>query len=198
MTEAIIFDNDGTLYRVESSFRKAVRDRFCKVISKRLGISYNDAKKLQKKLSKRYGSTGAGVVKAFGWNYAKFVKKTYLSVPLDKYVNKNIRLIKNLKNIPQKKIVVTNNPSKFAKKILSKLGIIYYFDKIYGEEHFGFELKPKKQPYKLAMRYLDNPNPKNVMMVEDSGDNLKTARQIGMQTCYVNRAGDLSRLKNGN
>ena len=198
MIEAIIFDNDGTLYRVEDSFREAVRKKFCEIISKKLGTSYAEAEKIQKRLSKKYGSTGAGVVKEFGWDYDAFVKATYLAIPIEKYVRKNKHLIKNLKAMPQKKIVVTNNPSKFAKKILERLGIAYYFDKVLGEEHFDFILKPKIVPYGIALKYFKDLNPGDVVMIEDSIQNLVTAKKLGMQTHRINKAGNLAGLKNGN
>jgi putative hydrolase of the HAD superfamily len=197
MIEAIIFDNDGTLYRVKSSFQKAVHTKFCEVISQKLNVNLAEAGRIQAYLHNKYGSTGAGVVKEFGWDYNSFVKETYLAVPIEKYVGRNQHLIEMLKKMPQKKIVVTNNPSRFAKKILNRLGVARYFEKIFGEEHFDFRMKPKIMPYRLALKYLSNSDPRNIMMIEDSSNNLKTARKLGMRAYHINQAGDLSRLKYG-
>jgi putative hydrolase of the HAD superfamily len=182
--KGIIFDNDNTLYQVPNDFQDSVLSKMDNLISHILDISSKKSIEIRKNIYKKYKSTSLGFCKMYNYSLIDFYNKTYLSADFN-LIKKNENLIMLLEELPQKKIVLTNNPRCFAEKILEKIGIIDYFDKIIGEEDMNYKLKPNITSYLIALKYLNIEN-NNILMVDDNLDNLITAHNLGIKTAIIN------------
>jgi putative hydrolase of the HAD superfamily len=68
--------------------------------------------------------------------------------------------------------------------VLSALGIEDMFEKIYDIRVAAYQPKPFPEPYHAVLDELGT-TPKDCIMIEDSRDNLQTAKKIGMGTILV-------------
>jgi len=184
--KSVIFDNDNTLYRVPKELYEAVINNMDKLIADYLNISKEKAS-IERKNCYAFNncrSTGYGFYLKYGFNVKKFNERTYLNIAFNRYLKKDYKLVKLLENISQRKIILTNNPKVFAEKIVSVLGIKKFFNEIFGEEDYNFNLKPKLEPYHVSLNFLKEPS-ENILMVEDTLENLLTAKKLGIKTALI-------------
>ena len=80
--------------------------------------------------------------------------------------------------------VFTNGSRAHAERVLACLGVEDQFEEIFDIRIADYQPKPFPDPYREVMRYLSC-TPSRTVMVEDSIDNLMTAREFGMKTVLV-------------
>lgn len=79
--------------------------------------------------------------------------------------------------------VLTNKPVKISHEIVSGLGLAGHFQCVYGGNSFEF-----KKPHPIGIHTIVNDTgllPKHTVMVGDSGVDIQTARNAGVQSCGV-------------
>lgn len=185
--ESILFDNDGTLYKLRQDFFDAVIENMLSYVSKKLNISEKKAINERKRLIEKYGvkSTEYVFSKEYRLNRDDFVKDTYLSVNLGDYgiqYNKDLRGI--LQNIKLPKSILTNNPSEFARKILTTLGIEDLFENIIGSKEMNYKLKPRKEAF-LKTAEITGYDLEKTLYVDDIPEFLLAAKKLGISTVLV-------------
>jgi putative hydrolase of the HAD superfamily len=88
-------------------------------------------------------------------------------------------------SLPGRKVLFTNAPKHYATAVLKLLRIADLFDEVMAVEHTGFRPKPHTFGFlKLLQKY--RLKAAQCVMVEDSLENLRTARKLGMRTVWVN------------
>jgi putative hydrolase of the HAD superfamily len=70
--------------------------------------------------------------------------------------------------------------------VLDVLGITDLFDGVFTIEHTGYRPKPDARGFRELFRR-HRIDPRRSIMVEDSLENLATARRLGMRTVYIVR-----------
>ena len=180
-----IFDNDGTLYD-DSETHKNFMEIFSEYSSKLLGVPIQEVSAQLVKLKNKW-NTGFPVIalmKEFGIDYSEIVDNTYLKINLEKcnvpkydHVRK-----KALDNILADKVVFTNNPSVFARRVLLRLGLDRCFSDFVGMEEACFFGKPDIRAFKaLEFRHQGYTR---IIFCDDSLKNLEVAHQIGWITVW--------------
>jgi putative hydrolase of the HAD superfamily len=91
-----------------------------------------------------------------------------------------------LHRLPGRKVVFSNSPERYCRAVLEVLGITDLFDGVFTIEHTRYQPKPDVRGFRELFRRHDI-DPRRTVMVEDSLDNLLTARRLGMRTVYVAR-----------
>jgi pyrimidine 5'-nucleotidase len=183
----LIFDNDGTLYKIEPKLKEDIIQSMASYLSNKLSVSEKEAKALRKRLIRKYGveSTEFVFEKEYNIPYDEFVKSTYLSVDVR---NRGIKYDKKLRDLLQKiklsKSVLTNNPSEFARKILSSLGVEDLFENVIGSMEIGYKLKPSSEAFLKAIE-VTGYDPKKTMFVDDIPQFHRAAKKIGMTTVLI-------------
>ena len=89
-----------------------------------------------------------------------------------------------LKRLPGKKIVFSNAPQHYARDVLKLLRVEDLFDDLFAIEHTHYRPKPQMAGFIRLLRK-HRLNPMQCVMVEDSADNLQTAKRLGMKTVWV-------------
>jgi pyrimidine 5'-nucleotidase len=183
----LIFDNDGTLYKLKPKLKEDIVQSMVSYLSNKLSITEKKAASLRKKLIRKYGVESTEFVfgKEYDIPYEDFVKSTYLSVDVR---NRGITYDKKLRDLLQKiklpKSVLTNNPSEFARRILVSLGIEDLFENVIGSREIEYKLKPSPEAFLKAIE-ITGYNPKQTMFLDDIPQFLLTAKKLGMTTVLI-------------
>lgn len=180
-----VFDNDGTLYddrRVGEQFMRLLLGYYSERASLPVEAAARELGKLKEKWKTKF--TVIALMKEYGFGFSEMVENTYLGVKLEECglvtPDSAKREVLNLIRAP--KIVFTNNPSVFARKVLSFTGLLDCFEDCIGMEELGFCLKPDQEAYRLLEdrhRGFDR-----IVFCDDSLQNLDTARRMGWFTVW--------------
>lgn len=137
---------------------------------------------------KKYGATLLGLIEHHDVNAAEFLHYAHQFDNLPHMMRFESGLKKLLKRLPGRKILFTNAPHQYAGQVVKALGLQGHFDQHISIEamriHGRLRPKPSRWLLKkvLAKRRL---NPGRCVLIEDSRDNLRTARELGFKTVWV-------------
>ena len=177
-----IFDLDNTLYSGKTKVFEQVDKKMSKYISKKLNVTIDEAKKIQKNYFHEYNTTLNGMIKNHKINANEFLDFVH-DINID-FLKKDIELGEELKKLNGKKIIFTNGSKKHALNVTQKIGIDQYFDDIFDIIDSEFIPKPAMEPYKkLVEKHKIDPN--LCVFVEDIARNLKPAYEMGMKTVWI-------------
>lgn len=134
---------------------------------------------------KRYGATLSGLMRHHGTDPDHFLWHTHQFPELDRMVLREPRLRHVLKALPGRKVVFSNAPQHYAHAVLKLLRVADLFDDLIAVEHTRYRPKPDTFGF---MRLLQKHRVKaaTCVMVEDSLENLRAAKRLGMRTVWVN------------
>ena len=158
-------------------------------ISQKLKISEDQAFILQKKFYKDYGTTLSGLMKNYNIKPEEFLDYVH---DIDFSRLKKSKLLEQyLVKLPGEKILFTNGDEKYAKKVLTSLGIEKIFQKIFDIKKANYIPKPKIKTYQNLLNKFCL-NPKKSVFFEDIEKNLKPAHDLGIITVHI----DINSKKN--
>ena len=86
--------------------------------------------------------------------------------------------------LPQRKAVFTNGSACHAGRVLAALDIADQFETVFDIRIANYLPKPYPEPYRAVLDAL-GVAAERCTMIEDSRDNLRTAKQLGMTTVLV-------------
>src|SRR5690606_17444117 len=95
---------------------------------------------------------------------------------------------RKLKRLKGRKILLTNAPLFYAREVLKTLGILHHFECVWAIDQMTMQGRMRPKPSLALMRQVLNRlgvPARQVVLVEDTLRNLKSARQIGMRTVHV-------------
>ena len=178
-----VFDNDGTLYR-DAGASKQFQIIFNRYVSKEFRIHESKVVEMITQLKIKYVTDFSivAVMKEFGADFQEIVEQTYMQIDLDACgVPRNCLEKRNaLQAISGDKIVLTNNPSEYAKRVLDHMGISNCFKGIIGMKEMNFHLKPHVLAFKTVTKRF--PDYTEHILIDDNIQNLDTAKTLGWKT----------------
>ena len=177
-----IFDLDNTLYSGQTKVFDQVDKKMSSFISKKLKVSIDEAKKIQKNYFHEYNTTLNGMIKNHEIDAQEFLDFVH-DVDLEFLKNdKDLEL--ELKKIKEKKIIFTNGSRAHAENVTKRIGINKLFDGIFDIVDSDFIPKPAIETYKkLIDKY--KIEPQYCIFIEDIARNLKPAHELGMKTVWI-------------
>ena len=179
---AWIFDLDNTLYPAECNLFHQVDLRMGGYISDLLGISYDEARAIQKRYFRDHGTTLRGLMLNHSVDPHAFLGHVhnidYSPVPA------NAALGAALDRLPGRKLIFTNGTVAHAEAVLDRLGIAARFDGIFDIAHADFIPKPNAEPYRVMVER-HTVDAGRAVMVEDIAKNLMVPAELGMRTVWV-------------
>ena len=177
-----IFDLDNTLYPADCKLFHQVDIRMRNFIADYLDLDEEDARKLQKRYFREYGTTLSGLMKNHGMKPGAFLEYVHdIDVNV---VPPNPSLEHSLSLLPGQKLVFTNGTSEHAGRVMKRLGIEHHFDFVFDIFATDFIPKPSIAGYRrLIENYAINPH--KSVMVEDVAYNLEPAKSLGMTTVLI-------------
>jgi putative hydrolase of the HAD superfamily len=135
---------------------------------------------------RRYGATLLGLVRHHGTDPRHFLWHTHQFPQLRSMLVFERGLRDMLRRLPGRKIVFSNAPAHYSRAVLKALGILDLFHAVYSVEHTRLRPKPATFGFLRILRE-HGLNPRRCIMVEDTLENLRTAKRLGMGTVWVTR-----------
>jgi putative hydrolase of the HAD superfamily len=182
-----IFDLDNTLHNATPHIFPHINRSMTAYLQEHLQLSEERANALRVEYWQRYGATLTGLMKHHGTDPDHFLWQTHQFPELTKMVLREPRLRHVLRNLPGRKVVFSNAPQHYAKAVLKLLRIDDLFDDVFAIEHSRYMPKPQTAGFRRLLRK-HKLNARQCVMVEDSAENLQTAKRLGMQTVWVSEA----------
>ena len=177
-----IFDLDNTLYSGDTKVFDQVDKKMSKFISDKLGVSIEEAKKIQKNYFYEYNTTLNGMIKNHKIDADEFLEFVH-DVNLD-FLKADKPLEKEISNLNGKKFIFTNGSKAHVENVTKRIGIEKLFDGVFDIVESEFIPKPSVEPYKKIIEKYKI-DPQYSIFIEDIARNLKPAYDLGMKTVWI-------------
>lgn len=185
-----LFDLDNTLHDASRAVFGKLNGSMTDYIERHLGLPTDEANALRMHYWRRYGATLLGLERHHGIRASHFLAQTHQLPGLEAQLRMPLADRLALKRLPGRKVLLTNAPLDYAKRVLMALDMASVFESIVsieGMRTFG-QLRPKPdlRMMKVVLARLKLPAHRCVL-VEDTLDNLRPVRQLGMRTVWMQR-----------
>lgn len=188
--EVWLFDLDNTLYPAACNLFPQVERRMGEFICKHFGVDLPEAKVVQKRLFREYGTTLRGLMSEQGIDaqeFLDFVHDVDLSV-----IRKSPELDEALKLLPGRKLIFTNADLPYSERVLERMGVAHHFEDIFDIVASQYLPKPQPEPYDMLIERFGI-DPEKTIFFEDAAQNLKPAHARGMRTVWIEHDSPWSR-----
>jgi len=180
-----VFDNDGTLYDDREASRQ-----FFKIsnpyFGQLLGIAPEKVETKAQELKKKWGTQFAfmALVKESGVDFTRAVNDVHLKIDLEAcgIATPDTLRRRVISNLSGRKVVFTNNPSTFARKVLAHVGLLNLFSDIIGMEEMRLNRKPSPHSFQEVEKR--HPNAHRIIFCDNQLENLVEARRQGWITVW--------------
>jgi putative hydrolase of the HAD superfamily len=179
-----VFDLDNTLHNAGAHIFPVMNRAMTQYLQDFLDLDEAGANELRERYWLRYGATLQGLVRHHGTDPDHFLWHTHQFPALHDMVLRPRGLRAALQRLPGRKLVYSNAPIHYTRRVLQLLGIADLFEAVFTIERAGYRPKPDPHGFYRLLRQ-QRLNPAHCIMVEDSLANLKTAKRLGMKTVSV-------------
>ncbi|WP_343716115.1 pyrimidine 5'-nucleotidase [Inquilinus sp.] len=182
-----VFDLDNTLYPARTNLFAQIDRRMGEYIREHFDLPPDEARALQKRLFRDYGTTLNGLMREREIDPGPFLEYVH-DIDISA-IGPSPALAAALGDLPGRKIVFTNGSVRHAERVLTRLGVVAQFDGIFDIVAADYVPKPDPGPYRTMLdRY--GLVPASTVMVEDMARNLLPAHRLGMTTVWVRTPSD--------
>lgn len=181
--DVLIFDLDNTLYPAEKQLFDLIHVRINRYMTEIVGIPASEVDTLRRNYWRLYGVTLQGLIRHHAVDPEDYLQYVH-DVDVPSLLSPDLVLREALESLPHRKVVFTNGSTCHAARVLSALGIEDMFEKVYDIRVANYMPKPFAEPYHAVLEELDAA-PERCIMIEDSRDNLHTAKTLGLGTILV-------------
>jgi putative hydrolase of the HAD superfamily len=182
-----LFDLDNTLHNASHGIFQAIDRSMTEAVAEFVRVDMDEANALRQKYWKRYGATMIGLHRHHGVDAQAFLHRSH-NFDLQPLLSAEDDIIHQLNRLPGRKIVLTNAPEHYARDVLQLLGMQSLFDEIWAIEHMQLQGRFRPKPSLALMQQLQARfavPAEQFVLVEDTLRNLKSAKQLGMQTVHI-------------
>ena len=180
--ETWIFDLDNTLYPASCRLFDQMHVKMGEYVSRLFNVDYAEAKRIQKELFYRHGTTLRGLMVEHGHAPEDFLEYVhdidYAPVQQDEL------LLAALNLLPGRKLVFTNGTTAHAARVMDRLGITDAFHGVFDIVDSDHVPKPQRSPYEKFLGQFAVDAQKSAMF-EDIARNLEVPHALGMTTVLV-------------
>ena len=185
-----VFYNDGTLYDDDSSgkqFMEIALAYYANILGTPRESTPGRLTELKRKWQTEFSIIA--VMRECDVSFNDVVNNTYLRVDLEQCGIPNSDPVKRdvLNLLAGEKVVLTNNPSLWARKVLSRIGLMDCFSDVIGMEETNLQIKPNPEAYRVTEQRHKGFN--RIIFCDDALKNLGTARERGWLTILYDPAG---------
>ena len=186
-----LFDLDNTLHDCSHAIFPRIDHGMTHAVAESLNVDIETANQLRAKYWRRYGATVIGMVRHHGIDPYEFLHLSH-NFDVRPLIKAETGLAGKLRQLPGRKVLLTNAPFHYARAVLRHLGILHQFDSLWAIEHMRLhgEFRPKPSP--ALLRYVlarEGVPAARAVLVEDTLPNLRGARQVGLRTVHVYHPG---------
>jgi putative hydrolase of the HAD superfamily len=181
-----LFDLDNTLHDANRAIFPHINRLMTEYLQTHLDLDAARADALRVHYWRRYGATLQGLARHHRVPPAHFLHHTHQFPDLPAMVHGEAALRHTLRRLKGRKVLFSNAPADYSRQVLEILGITGVFDEVYCIERLGYAPKPLPAGFRRVLAGL-RVKPQNCVMVEDSSENLRTARRLGMKTVLIGK-----------
>jgi putative hydrolase of the HAD superfamily len=181
-----IFDLDNTLHDAAPHIFPHINRSMREHVQAQLGLEAEAAGALGRDYWARYGATLLGLMRHHGVNPRDFLMRTHQFTELDRLVIREPQLRSTLRRLPGRKSAFSNAPSHYIRAVLRALAIGELFNGMFSIERTRCRPKPDDHGFLRLVR-AHHLRARRCTLVEDSLENLRTAKTLGLKTVWVSR-----------
>lgn len=185
---AWIFDLDNTLHNATPHIFPQINRAMTAYLQQHLQLDEVAAGALRRHYWQRYGATLLGLIRHHDTDPEHFLWHTHQFPDLRRMVVGEPLLRHTLRRLPGRKFVFSNAPVHYARAVLRILNVSDLFNAVFSIERVRFRPKPDAYGF-LRLCRAHHLQPRRCIMVEDSLENLRTAKKLGMKTVWISGAG---------
>ncbi len=174
----IFFDLDDTLYPHESGLWQGIKDRISLYMHDELRFSWDEIPARREEYFLNYGTTLRGIQANFTVDenaYHAYVHQ----LPLEEYIAPDPNLRALLEHLPQKKYIFTSADAEHARRILARLEISEYFEKILDIYAVSPYAKPQPEAFARALEIVGESDSSSCVMIDDLPRTTHAAKEFG-------------------
>ncbi|KAG6336847.1 hypothetical protein ID866_2243 [Astraeus odoratus] len=181
------FDIDNTLYSASTKISQAMGKRIHAYFVS-LGLNEEEASELHLKYYTQYGLALRGLTRYHEIDPLDFDQKCDGTLPLEDLLQPNPKVRKLLEDLDRTKVRVwalTNAYKNHANRVLTILNLRDQFEGVVfcDYEQPNFTCKPEPEYYHNAMKQTGITDPSKCLFVDDSKQNVISARKLGWGRC---------------
>ena len=188
-----IFDLDNTLHDASHAIFPAITANMNAFIAEELGennerLTPEAANAIRIQYWKRYGATLQGLMRHHGIKPETFLKAAHDLGDLSLLIKAERGLDRKLRQLPGRKILLTNADHSYSRQILKLLGLHRYFSRHIAIQSMHVHGKLLPKPSKRMLRKLlasEKVSAHQCVLIEDSEAALKAGKALGMHTVLV-------------
>ena len=181
-----VFDLDNTLHNASPHIFPHINRSMTAYLQRHLQLTEEDAGKLRAHYWRSYGATLLGMMRHHGTDPEHFLRETHAFPDLSGMVVYERGLAAMLRRLPGRKLVLSNAPRAYALAVLQMMGVEGQFDALHCIESTGYQPKPSRAAFHSLLR-AHKLIASRCVMVEDSRENLRPAKRLGMRTVWITR-----------
>ncbi len=181
-----VFDLDNTLHNTSPHIFPHINRSMTAYLQRHLQLTEDDAGKLRAHYWRSYGATLLGMMRHHGTDPGHFLRETHAFPDLSGMVVYERGLAAMLRRLPGRKLVLSNAPRAYALAVLQMMGVEGQFDALHCIESTGYQPKPSRAAFHSLLR-AHKLVATRCVMVEDSRENLRPAKRLGMKTVWITR-----------
>jgi putative hydrolase of the HAD superfamily len=187
------FDLDDTLHDASHAILGTIDRRMTDYVVRHLELDEAQANQLRMTYWRRYGATMLGLMRHHAVDPHHFLRETH-DFDFVGMVRAERGLARLFARLPGRKVLLTNAPDLYARRIVRELALHRHLGAQYAVERMRVHgiLRPK--PSVAMLRHIlareglaGRRNAGRAVLVEDSVANLKAARATGFRTVLVTR-----------
>lgn len=189
-----LLDLDNTLHDAGREIFPWINIAMTEYVSRRLALPTDEASALRVHYWRRYGATLLGLIRHHQIDPHEFLRETHPFGDLHRLVGPDHGLRDALRRLPGRKLVVTNGPRDYAAAVLRRLGLTPVLDGLVSVEDMRFAGRWRPKPSRRMLRLIIarlRVLPARCVLVEDSPENIASARALGLRTVLVAGHGHL-------
>jgi putative hydrolase of the HAD superfamily len=185
-----LFDLDNTLHDAGAWVFGELNRSMTAYVARELALSHAQADELRRAYWHRYGATLLGLVRHHAIDAHHFLHDTHRLPGLEGSLRADPRDVAAIRALGGRRIVLTNAPRAYARRVLSGLGIARLFDEVVSIEDmrmFGqWRPKPDTRMFRRLLSRLAVPAHRCVL-VEDTLVHQRAAHALGIKTAWTRR-----------
>jgi putative hydrolase of the HAD superfamily len=185
----VLFDLDNTLYPPECGLLQHLDDRINAFVSRFLAVSLEEAMALRSRYIRDYGTTLHGLQAEHGLAPVAYLSAVHDAVPIERFLTRDEELLTALASIEINKVIFTNAPREYARRVIECLGLDAHFRVVIDLEFHDYTGKPFREAYERVIDHLQV-RAEECVLVEDTPRNLVVAKELGMITVLVSSFAD--------
>ena len=187
-----IFDLDNTLYSPDCGMFDYLNNRINFYMIDKLNINYGDVNNLRRRYFKEYGSTMMGLIKHHNIDADEFLENIH-GIDITNFLKRENDFVNFFKEIPGTKIIITNSPLFYAKNVIKVLGLESAIESIYDIKFMDYIGKPHLVSINKILSKI-NIDKNNTFFIDDTIENIISAKYLGFKTLYVNKENSLDKI----